>query len=544
MAAEWSVVDRQKSVPYRSDESMANPCPPVWLALFVRCLLLAACSLPFGAHAKTSTTVDEAGSSAPRPIEIRFDSLSPKTGLELSVSTPGDFDGMTTFSNTACCGIKSAQQFVHDLRVYAGERPLRVMQGPEGWTVRHMPGAPLRVSYRLSPSGPMKIDVGVVEQLRPIVDKNSFHVIGTFGLLLPVGRQSDVIDLSVDASRVASDANFACSFGAGSRLRNVRTTLGKVAKSVYVGGAISLSIHETRFGKVAIAYGGMDAGFQAANFSGDALAILGAERKFFGRSQPWFLVSVRGGVVSDPEVNLGGGTGLTTSFAMFARSDLDSAALEHREQFRLVLAHEYFHNWNGLTLRVAQKAGAKGDDASVYWFSEGVTEFYALRTLTRLGLMSPERALKHLDSKLRHYAANRKRDSTATEAGVLFWSDPDGEQIPYLRGYLAAWVADGALMRASSGEHGLDQMLRALVARGETEPGFRVDNRFLVGYLTQGMSETDSAAFRKFVVEGGNVPLTTASFAPCLTGRYQQGPGSSALQFDFAQPTKSACFRH
>lgn len=40
--------------------------------------------------------------------------------------------------------------------------------------------------------------------------------------------------------------------------------------------------------------------------------------------------------------------------------------------------------------------------------------------------------------RLSRYAANRKRDIGATAAGALFWSDSNGEQIPYLRGYLSA----------------------------------------------------------------------------------------------------------
>ena len=513
-------------------------------AMLIASRSLATCLVPFTALATPTEAIGVAGSRTPLPLQIRFDSLSRTDGLTLSVSTRGDSDGMTTFANTACCGIKTAQQFIHDVHAYAGDQPLAVTRNSKGWTVRHAPGAALRLSYRLPPSGPMKIDVGVPEQLRPIVDTDSFHLIGTFGLLLPTGRKSDSVDLAVDASRVATNGNFVSSFGEGNRISGVRATLPEVAKAIYLGGSIALSIHQTPAGKVAIAYGGMEAGFQAAEFSKDALAILAAERKFFGRSQPWFLVSVRGGVPKDPVINLGGGTGLTNSFAMFARADLDAGSLEHREQFRLVLAHEYFHNWNGLTLRVAQKPGPTGDDASVYWFSEGVTEFYTLRTLRRLGLMTPERALAHLDSKLRDYAANHQRGASAAQAGELFWTDPDGEQIPYLRGYLAAWVADKALQRGTAGARGLDDALRALVARGQAEKGFRVDNSFLATYLTAGMSARDATNFRKFVLEGGDAPLDADSFAPCLRGHRKLVDGTDALQFEFAQPTKSACFRH
>lgn len=484
-------------------------------------LLFGALFLPHVAHASSV--------SSRVPLEIRFESLSSSAGLTLSISTPGDGDGTTTFANTACCGIQSAGHFIQDVRIYAEGRPLDVKRDVAGWTIRHAPGALLRATYRLPLSGPMKIDAGVPEQLRPIVEKNAFHVISTFGLLLPTGRRkSDPVALDIDATRVADDAHFVSSFGPGSGLRDAHFNWGQVSKSIFLGGAINLSLHDTATGKVAIAYSGMAPEFSPPGFTEDALAIVAAQRGFFKDHQPWFLVSLHGGIQTNPSINLGGGTGLTHSFAMFSRADLDANAWEHREQARLVLAHEYFHNWNGLTLRV--------NDASAYWFSEGVTEFYTLRMLARTGLMTPERALKHLNSKLARYAANSKRGVSAKDAGELFWSDPDGEQIPYLRGYLSAWVVDRA--------QGLDEKLLALVARARAKQAFSVDNAFLVDYLTEGMSPGDAESFRRFVLWGGDVPLGKRSFEPCLLGREQALSGMKTLQFDFATAGDTACFRH
>ena len=489
--------------------------PRNWLLLF------GALFLP---HATNAT---DARSRA--PLEIRFDSLSSQAGLTLSISTLGDADGTTTFGNIACCGIKSAMHFIQDVRIYAEGHLLEVTQDATGWTVRHAPGALLRTTYRLPPSGPMKIDVGVPEQLRPIVEKDMFHVIGTFGLLLPSGRRnSDPVALDVDATRVADEAHFVSSFGSGSRIRDAHVNLGQVRKSIFLGGAINLALHDTAAGQVAIAYSGMAPGFSPAEFTEDALTILVAERGFFKDRQPWFLISLHGGIPKDPTINLGGGTGLTNSFAMFSRSDLDANSSQHREQAQLVLAHEYFHNWNGLTLRV--------DDASAYWFSEGVTEFYTLRILVRAGLMSPERALKHLNAKLTRYAANSKRGVNAKDAGGLFWSDADAEQIPYLRGYVAAWVVDRA--------HGLDEALLALVARAKAEEAFSVDNSFLTDYLARGMSPQGATSFRRFVLKGGEAPFDVSSLAPCLLGREQELSGTKALQFEFLRAGNRACFQH
>lgn len=477
-------------------------------------------------------------------LGLRFESLRAGQGLAVSITVAGDADGKTTFSNTACCGVASAQQFIRDVRVQSDGRSLAPTRDGRGWTVQHAPGALLQLSYRLPPTGPMSIDTGVPDQLRPIVRGNLFHVVGTFGLLLPQDRsQSDPVQLQLDATKVADKQHFVSSFGPGNQL-SVRVTRAQLAKALYLGGAITLSLHDTPKGRVAIAFSAMDKGFAASAFSGDALAILAAEREFFNDSQPWYLVSLHGGVPSNPVINLGGGMGLTSSFVMFARSDLDAASQQHREQFRWVLAHEYFHNWNGLGLRVAARPDTGRDDVSAYWFSEGVTEFYTMRLLTRIGLQTSARSVRILDNRLERYAANGKRALGAEAAAKLFWSDPDGEQIPYLRGYLAAWTADLALRRQSSAKHGLDASMRALVARAKAEPAFRVDNAFLVPYLAGQMSTQDARAFRRFVLQGGDVALDPESFAPCLSGAVKPIKGVPTLQFEFAHASDSACFAH
>lgn len=483
--------------------------------------------------------------NAAEPLAIRFESISAQSGLALSITTPGDADGRTTFSNRDGAGVENAQQFVRDVHIRAGDRSLRVAHDPAGWTVEHKPGEQLTVSYRLPPSGSTKIDSGPAEQFRPLIHQGLFHLLGGTSLLLPTGRAgSDPVRLDIDASAVADDGRFVSSFGPGLRLHGVPVTRNQLTSALYLGGPIALSLHDTASGQVGVVYSAMDPTMDAEGLRDDALAIIGTERKFFGDGQPWYLVSLHGGIHQDPAIFLGGGTGLTNSFAMFAASELDFSDAEQREQFRWVLAHEYFHQWNGLTLRVASHAGTDDDDASVYWFSEGVTEFYAMRLLARTGLQSPERSRDILNNKLQRYAANGKRGIGAEAAGGLFWTDTDGEQIPYLRGYLAAWYADIALGRSSGGQRTLDTIVQTLVKRAKAEPGFRVGNAFLAAYLTADLPSHEKAVFRNFVIKGGETPLDTDSFSPCMKGKRELISGKTVLQFDFADPGASACFQH
>lgn len=483
--------------------------------------------------------------SGAEPVAIRFDSLSREEGLRLTIATRGDADGRTTFSTNSCCGIEDANRFVRDVRIRASGRMLRIEKSPEGWMVAHGPGTPLDVSYRLPPTGTTRIDTGPEDQFRPLVNDGWFHLIGDSSLLLPVrGAGTDTIGLRIDASRVTGSGQFASSFGPGSVVGPLPATRAQLRRALYLGGRIHLRVEENAGGKIGIAYSGMRPDLRREDLRRDVRGIVDAVRRFFRATQPWYLISVHGGTPRNERINIGGGTGLTDAFAMFVASGLDFAEPEEREQFRWVLAHEYIHQWIGLTVRVANLSGSENDDASVYWFSEGVTDFYTMRVLTRAGLQRPELSLDVLNDRLRRYSDNPKRNLSAKASGPLFWSDPDAEQIPYLRGYLAAWYADLAIGRSALGDgRGLDKPILALVERAEAEPGFRVDTTFLVSHFGKDMSPADARTFRDFVVSGGKAPLREDAFLPCLIPRsgVESGP---ALQFDFSDPENKTCFRH
>lgn len=530
----------------------------VRFATLALCALLASCSpsdaanpLPStstsrspGAASTTSSPVQVRATAAER-LAIRFEAQTLVDGLTLAITSAGDHDGRTTFANPACCGIEGAQRFVRDVRVQAGGRALRVAHDVTGWSVEHSPGEILTIRYRLPPSGATTIDGGIEAQMRPLVHDGLFHLIGSTALLLPVGRDdSERLALDVDATAIVAADRFVSSFGPGNDLRGRTATRAQVRKALYLGGPISLSLHDTPSGRVGVVTSALDPTLRADDLRQDALAILAAERAFFDDSQPWYLVSVHGGRRKDPGVILGGGMGLTNAFVMYVTSGLDFADAEHREQFRWVLAHEYFHQWNGLTLRVASLPGTDDDDASVYWFSEGVTEFYTMRLLTRAGLQTSARSRDVLADKLRRYAANTHLGASAMAAGKLFWTDADGEQIPYLRGYLAAWAADLAMRRNRGAMRDLDATLLALVRRAKAEPGFRVDNAFLVATLGEGLSSRDAARLRRFIIDGGDVPLDEDSFGPCLVGTREAIDERSVWQFDFADAAATGCFRH
>ncbi len=483
----------------------------------------------------------EPGDPKAEPISIRFDGISDELGLTLSITTPGDADGETTFANDGYGNIEDAQSFISGVQIRQDGNPLPALQSKLGWTVKHRPGVMLTVTYRLRTSDQLRMDSGYDSFMSPIIHDGLFHLFGNQAFLLPTGRRgTDIIKLRVDARRAVGDGQFASSFGPGTAAQEVIAKRSQVGQALYLGGPVNLTLTDTPAGRIGVAFSFMDKSVQGDEMRRDVRAVVEAGRKFFNDTQPWYLVSIYGAERGGSPINVGGGTGMKNAFAMYVASDLNFSNEEHREHFRWVLSHEYFHQWNGLTIRVASQPNSDDDDRSVYWFSEGVTEFYAMRLLTRAGLQTPDRALDVLNHKLLRYTQNSKRDLNAEAAAALFFTDADGEQIPYLRGYIAAWYADIAMRRHSGGERGLDDAMRALIIRSKSDPGFRVTTAFLASYLGDGMSAQDRKTFEIFVTEGGAAPINPDSFAPCLLGNYE----STVLKFQFAESDNVSCFTH
>lgn len=62
--------------------------------------------------------------------------------------------------------------------------------------------------------------------------------------------------------------------------------------------------------------------------------------------------------------------------------------------------------------------------------------------------------------------------------------------------------------------------------------------------LNTGIAMDAANKLCKFVIEGGESPLVSDSFAPCLFGRQEPISQRNVLQFHFADTRNDSCFRH
>lgn len=120
-----------------------------------------------------------------------------------------------------------------------------------------------------------------------------------------------------------------------------------------------------------------------------------------------------------------------------------------------IVAHEFFHNWNGELLKPAT------DD--FLWFTEGATVYYSYRVLLDMNIITPDQYRRRRDAIENRYLENPYME-TVTIAGSANsdLSDKNMVNLLYDGGFLAAERLDGIMREITGGRQGLIDVLKSL----------------------------------------------------------------------------------
>jgi predicted metalloprotease with PDZ domain len=136
------------------------------------------------------------------------------------------------------------------------------------------------------------------------------------------------------------------------------------------------------------------------------------------------------------------------------------------------LAHELFHFWNGHTLRGT-------DGVASAWLSEGVTEYYANRSLLRTGSLPPSAFLAKAENMAGLYVYFRTQpmfDSvTIAQAGSRRTRYRFGV---YNGGWAMGFALDRQIAMATSGRARLDDVMRELFRRHSNRTPYTIAEVF------------------------------------------------------------------
>ncbi len=193
------------------------------------------------------------------------------------------------------------------------------------------------------------------------------------------------------------------------------------------------------------------------------------------------------------------GAALTSSFALwFDQARAFDAGLKS------VVAHELTHRYLGGALRLEDESGREA-----VWFSEGFTVHLARRWLLESGMVTPRDVLGDLRRTMDDRASPERAAACATSAGGR-------SQEEYRRGARYAALTDAAIQKASSGQRGIEDLVRELLARGRIEGHRAYPLSAWREAVQRELGDSGGATFDRVITHGEAVELPDSAFGPCF----------------------------
>ena len=421
------------------------------------------------------------------------------TALSITLTLPADADGETQLKLPGDWGGgEKLWRFVKDLSIEGG-----AVSAPDETTriIKSKPRAPLTVRYRVVSAYDGEPPVDSVTYGQPIVGPDGFYVIGHTVFIRPEGRDDDRARFSWDPA--GSDLVFASDL---EPLSKAPGKLDDLLDSVAIAYKdLTILTREAAGAPLRLAARGQFA-FTPAAFADMAAHTIADSRSFWGDGKTPFLITL-----TDQDAPKGWtsyrGTGLGDAFAVISTRNVPL------DEYKLFLAHEYFHTWN------SNRVGGLKDgpqEPAGYWFSEGFTDYYARRLSLRSGFVSLETFVKAWNDALKTYGLSPARAAPNNDIVARFWGDKDIHKLPYHRGAQIAVLMQARL----KAKGGLDPVMLAMrdyaKSRDRAEWDFAAANLFPRIVKTR-MGIDVTPELDRYVARGEPIVLPPDAFGGCLT---------------------------
>lgn len=390
--------------------------------------------------------------SSDQPIDYELRPVFHQSGLRevrVQVRLRADADGTTVLDlPDSYGGVKEHWRYLSALQVDGGK-----VEAPEPARrlIRSAPRAPLSVRYTVRSAYPADPDAAGANPYNGAVIRPAwFASLGEFLFAAPEGR-------GAEAARLRW-RGWPASWKRQSSAERAGPTVDALVESSFLAGPdVELRTRPIRGGTLRLASRGKF-GWSLDRYADQVAAVINAQRAFWKDADGNYSVSLfklapAGGVSST------GGTGRAHGFVQYASDDTEPDIL-----FR-VLAHEHAHNW--IPRQIGNPPEGDGS-ASLFWLSEGFTDFYTARTLLRAGLWTPKQFADDLNRALVGVSGSAIAQAPNSQIAAEFWKDPAIGQLPYDRGHLFAHLLDYRLRQEGKG--GLDDILAAMQARWRAAP--------------------------------------------------------------------------
>ncbi len=323
---------------------------------------------------------------------------------------------------------------------------------PEIKTVKYYSNTLVRIYYQFEESS--LGDVGSSNYYLPVIRKNYFHFFGDTFFIIPKWDWSNVYDYKISWNHFPSGWNLANSFGINQTYQAFNSALWKFRNAVFAGGDFKIYNRATQAGQLYIAARG-NWTFSVDQLCDVTKTIISTENNFWNdSSNPFEVVIVL--PFDSPDSPIAEDRTNALALYLSPRSQIDF-------DLKKTIAHEYFHNWIGDAIQFADPPQL------VYWFKEGVCEYYARLLLLRARLINLEEYVSRYNEMLNDYYTSSVRFETNEKATKEFWTDLELNKLTLQRGDILLNNLNAAIMKNSNGVKSLDDFIRDLYKRCRTE---------------------------------------------------------------------------
>ena len=421
----------------------------------------------------------------------------PLNKLQVTLTFIGSKTGETTILLPNEWGEKTRlYQCIDKLAVSQKNVALHNTIDPAKKIVLHNPGQLVTVQYELKQrflGKTTKTD----EAFEPNIKKDLFFFIGSNGLIIPDLNKDIAIKIAFKWL-VPNDWKIANSYGMNHKNQITYSTIRELNDALFIAGHIQLKeikYKNTHFWTATI---GTFSTLDLKNYFQICAKLINFQQNFWNDPNRYRLLAF---ISLDSNQESFRGAGLYRSFMLALPQN---ATMQTGFGLSWLAAHELFHAWNRPDLFLITPSH---QEASIYWLSEGITDYYALESLLRTNIYSFEEYI----NVLRDYYSSPVRNYTNQEIEQYFWINDDVNKLPYQRGNILAHQWNAKIIQQSHGEYSLNNFIRAIQpTRTKEQYSLNAIEAISKKYLSMGIKKD----INRYIDDGELITPDPDSFGP------------------------------
>jgi len=321
--------------------------------------------------------------------------------------------------------------------------------------------------------------------------------------LLQIGKDDEKHDISIKIVDAPMDWKFHSSIQQNAKKINIKASYSELIASRIGGGGTS----HTFFVKnkpVSV--------FIKGNFNIPKEELFNAAEKIVRVQRDWFddYKQPFYNIVINERKDVIAGTAIENQFVCFVNSGVDRIALY------TLLAHEMFHNWLPLKMRI--KLEKEDRQVRHEWFFEGFTEYFAKKVLFDGRLFSPKQFADLINKDIHNLADNPHKSITYKELLTLIKArkfTSSHKKLSYYRGVLIALKWE-TILRNSKDNNSLSVFIKKLYKFISKKNGEIDENEFNEFAKNYGIDA--KIDFEKYILQGKPINVDSNALGKNFVG--------------------------